>query len=290
MAMVCANVRKTYGTHTVLRDVNLTLEPGKIYGLLGRNGVGKTTLLSLMSNQAPLSGGSITLDGEPVWENRKAISRICFSRELNVSSEGSLGGYTLKKYLATAAEYLPHWDQKMADKLLALFRLDKKKRLGTFSKGMLSAVTILIALASKAEYTFLDEPVAGLDVVAREQFYRLLLQEYADTGRTFVISTHILEEASDLMEEVILLKDGGIVLKENTQSLLQRACQVSGLDIQVDEAVRGLTQYRPEILGRRKSVTVLLGEGECVKEGLDVTVQPVSLQKLFSAICGEDAL
>ena len=253
-----------------------------------RNGVGKTTLLSLMSNQAPLSGGSITLDGEPVWENRKAISRICFSRELNVSSEGSLGGYTLKKYLATAAEYLPHWDQKMADKLLTLFRLDKKKRLGTLSQGILSTVTILIALASKAEYTFLDEPVAGLDVVDREQFYRLLLQEYADTGRTFVISTHILEEASDLMEEVILLKDGGIVLKENTQSLLQRACQVSGLDSQVDEAVRGLTQYRPEILGRRKSVTVLLGEGECVKEGLDVTVQPVSLQRLFSAICGED--
>lgn len=288
MAMVCNGVWKEYGTNTVLRNVDLALEPGKIYGLLGRNGAGKTTLLSLMSNQAPLSRGSITLDGEPVWENRKAISRICFSRELNVSSEGSLGGYTLKKYLAVAAEYLPHWDADMADRLITLFKLDKKKRLGTLSKGMLSAVTILIALASKAEYTFLDEPVSGLDVVAREQFYQLLLQEYADTGRTFVISTHILEEAADIMEEVILLKDSGILLKENIQSLLQRACQVSGLDSQVDEAVRGLTVYRPEVLGRRKSVTVLLDEGECIKTGPDVTLQPVSLQKLFSAICAEE--
>ena len=80
----------------------------------------------------------------------------------------------------------------MAQKLLDLFGLDKKKKLGKLSKGMLSMVTILVAMASKAEFTFLVEPVAGLDVVAREQFYQLLLEEYTETGRTFVLSTHII--------------------------------------------------------------------------------------------------
>ena len=95
-------------------------------------------------------------------------------------------------------------------------------------------------MASKAEFTVLDEPVAGLDVVAREQFYKLLLDEYTETGRTFVISTHIIEEAADVMEEVIILNKGKIILKENTQDLIDRACYVTGLAEQVDQAVSGL--------------------------------------------------
>ena len=94
---------------------------------------------------------------------------------------------------------------------------------------MLSMVTILVAMASKAEFTFLDEPVAGLDVVAREQFYQLLLEEYTETGRTFVLSTHIIEEAADVMEEVIILDRGKILLKENTQELVDRARYVTAL-------------------------------------------------------------
>lgn len=86
-------------------------------------------------------------------------------------------------------------------------------------KGMLSMVTIITAMASKAPFTFLDEPVAGLDVIAREQFYQLLLDEYTETGRTFVVSTHIIEEASDIFEEVIIVDKGEILLKENTQEL-----------------------------------------------------------------------
>lgn len=82
-------------------------------------------------------------------------------------------------------------------------------------------LTIVVALASKAEFTFLDEPVAGLDVVARDQFYRILLDEFTESGRTFVISTHIIEEAEDLFEEVIFLHKGEILLKENTQELLE---------------------------------------------------------------------
>lgn len=286
--LVCENLTKKYGDKTVLDHVNLTLESGKIYGLIGRNGAGKTTLLSLMSNQNPITEGTAVIDGQRIWENPKALSRLCFSRELNLSAESALSAYTLKAYLRAAETYLPHWDKEMAQKLLDLFGLDKKKKLGKLSKGMLSMVTILVAMASKAEFTFLDEPVAGLDVVAREQFYQLLLEEYTETGRTFVLSTHIIEEAADVMEEVIILDKGKILMMENTQELVDRARYVTGLAEQVDGATAGLPCHHAETMGRSKTVTVLLPEGEDLNPGYDVTVQPVNLQKLFVALCGEE--
>ena len=286
--MICENLTKAYGKNTVLENLNLTLESGKIYGLIGRNGAGKTTMLSIMSNQNPATGGKVTLDGENIWENRKALDRICFSRELNISADSGLAAYTVKKYLDTAACYFAHWDKEMAARLMELFELKPKTKLNKLSKGMLSMVTIIVALASKAEFTFLDEPVAGLDVVAREQFYKLLLDEYTETGRTFVISTHIIEEAADVMEEVIILNKGQIIRHENTQELVDSARYVSGLADQVDGAVSGIEQHHAEKMGRSKGVTVLLDEGEDINPGFDVTVQPVSLQKIFVALCGEE--
>lgn len=286
--MICKNLTKTYGKKTVLENLNLTLESGKIYGLIGRNGAGKTTMLSIMSNQNPATSGMVTLDGENIWENRKALDRICFSRELNISAESGLGAYTVKKYLAAAACYFVHWDKEMAQRLMELFELNPKTKLNKLSKGMLSMVTIIVALASKAEFTFLDEPVAGLDVVAREQFYKLLLDEYTETGRTFVISTHIIEEAADVMEEVIILNKGQIIRHENTQELVDSARYVSGLADQVDGAVDGLEQHHAEKMGRSKGVTVLLEEGQDLNPGFDVTVQSVNLQKIFVSLCGEE--
>ena len=285
----CENLSKPYGQKVVLNELNLELESGKIYGLIGRNGAGKTTMLSIMSNQNPSSSGMVTLDGDNIWENRKALDRICFSRELNITAESGLAAYTVKRYLGAAALYLPHWDKEMAAHLMQSFQLDPKAKLGKLSKGMLSMVTIIAAMASKAEFTFLDEPVAGLDVVAREQFYKLLLEEYTETGRTFVISTHIIEEAADVMEEVIILNKGKIILKENSQELIDRACYVTGLAEQVDQAVSGLECHHPESLGRSKGVTVLLKSGEEIKRDYDVTVQPLNLQKIFVALCGEEA-
>ena len=128
--------------------------------------------------------------------------------------------------------------------------------------------------------------MAGIDIVMREYFYKRLLQEYMETGRTFIISTHIIEEASDLFEEVIMIKKGELLLKENTQELLARAFCISGLSEVVDQAVGGLKTYHQEEVGRRKQVTVLLEEGEHLPEGYDITVQPLNLQSLFVALCG----
>ena len=286
--LVCKNVHKNYKKTEVLKGLDLVLEKGKIYGLIGRNGAGKTTLLSLTAGQNPATSGEITLDGTAVWENQKIMDKICFSREINPMSNLGLGTYKIKDYLKIASIYMPNWDQAYAEELLKVFELDKKKRLNKLSKGMLSMVTITVALASKAEFTFMAEPVAGVDVVMRDQFYRVLLEEFAESGRTFVISTHIIEEAADVFEEVIMLDGGKILLKENTQDLLDRARHISGKAEAVDKFIEGYETYRPEKLGRSKGVTVLLKQGESLESNEDISVQPMSLQQVFVAMCGKE--
>ena len=241
-----------------------------------------------MAGQNPVTSGEITLDGTAVWENQELMDKICFSREINPLSNYGMGGMRIKDYMKVASIYLPNWDQAYAEELLKIFELDKKKRMNKLSKGMLSMVTIVVALASKAEFTFMDEPVAGVDVVMRDQFYRILLEEFAESGRTFVISTHIIEEAADVFEEVIMLDGGKILLKENTQDLLDRARHISGKAEAVDKAMEGRETYRPENLGRSKGVTVLLKQGEKLVSNEDISVQPMSLQQVFVAMCGKE--
>ena len=274
-SIVCNGIGKIYGKKQVLKNINLTLEKGKIYGLIGRNGAGKTTLLSIMSAQNPASEGTVTWNGENVWENRKALDHICFSRELSINLYGSgVSGMKVKDYLKTASYYYPNWDQALAEELIKKFELNTKQRINKMSKGMLSMVTIIVALASKADFTFMDEPVAGLDVVMRDYFYHKLMEEYTETGRTFVISTHIIEEATDLMEEVVMIKNGEVLLKENTQELLERSYHVSGLAEAVDQATENakLNGLENMVSFRCADVFELLPELEAQGEKYDVVI------------------
>ncbi len=286
--LVCKNLYKSYKNTEVLKGLELHLEKGKIYGLIGRNGAGKTTLLSLMSGQNPVTSGEITLDGKAVWENQEMMDKICFSREINPMTNYGVNEMKVKEYFKMASIYMPNWDQTLAEELVKTFELNVNKKINKLSKGMLSMVTITVALASKAEYTFMDEPVAGVDVVMREQFYRILLEEFAESGRTFVISTHIIEEAADVFEEVIMLDGGKILLKENTQDLLDRARHISGVAEAVDKVMEGKETYHPEKMGRSKGVTVLLKQGEVLEGDADISVQPMSLQQVFVAMCGKE--
>lgn len=289
--LVCSGVKKSYGKTEVLHGVDLTLEHGKIYGMIGRNGAGKTTLLSILSGQNPATEGVITLGGERVWENQAALDHICFSREIKTANGVGQNAYKIKEYLRMASIYFPHWDADYADRLVKLFELDIKKRILKLSKGQMSMVTIIVALASGAEYTFLDEPVAGLDVVAREKFYGLLLEDYTKTNRTFVVSTHIIEEAANVFEEVIIIDRGQLLLKENTEDLVASFATLSGRAEEVDAATAGLTKLHTESFGRSCHTVVRVPAGKAVTAytaGHDVDVQPMNLQKVFVALCGEE--
>lgn len=289
--MVCTNLVKAYGNKEVLHGINLELERGKIYGFIGRNGAGKTTLLSVASGQNPSTSGSITVDGMPVWENQDARDLICFSRELSPMNGNGANTTKVKDYIKAAATYMPNYDKAYSDELIQAFGLDTKKRISKLSKGMMSMVTIIVALASKAEFTFLDEPVAGLDIVAREKFYKILLDEFAATGRTFVISTHIIEEAADVFEEVIIIDQGNILLTKNTNDLIESVVHISGKEEEVDSLIADRKVYNTEKIGRSKGATIALkdGEEELDTKGYDVSVQPMNLQQIFVAMCGREA-
>ena len=289
MSLTINQVSKVYGKKVALNQLSLELEDGKIYGLIGRNGAGKTTLLSIASAQNAATDGEVLLDGKKVWENDEALKDICFSREIATTATDSRNISKVCEYLRIASILYPNWNAELADELINEFGLDRKMRMNKLSKGMQSMVTIIVALASGARFTFLDEPVTGLDVVAREYFYKVLLDEYAKGERTFVISTHIIEEAANVFEEVIFIHEGKVLLKEETDSLLERTIHISGKEEDVDAVCDGKKVHHVEKLGRSKGVTVLLNpDEEPDTKGRDVDIRPLSLQDVFVALCGKE--
>ena len=287
-SLTARDLCKTYGKVRALDHVSLTLEPGHIYGLIGRNGAGKTTLLAALTAQLPLDEGQVAYGGAPVWENEAALADLCFSRELTGKLGASTAGLRVKDYLKAGRLFYPHWDEAYAQKLVRLFGLEEKKRLNALSKGMTSAVTIVLALASRAPVTMMDEPAAGLDVVAREDFYRLLLEDHTGTGRTFVISTHILEEAAPVFERVMVMKEGRLIENCETDALLAQFCAVSGRDDAVAAACEGYEVLHTEALGRQVLCTVRAPRETVAARGLDVDCTALSLQKVFVALCGHE--
>ena len=286
-ALMARGVCKAYGQLKVLDGLDLTVEPGKIYGLIGRNGAGKTTLLGILTAQNTMDAGAVTYDGQPVWENQWALDHLCFSRELQPTQNGAQNPQKVRDYLRAAAAFLPRWDRKCAARLLEEFRLEPRKKIGQLSKGQMSMVTILVALASRAPVTILDEPVAGLDVVMRERFYRLLLDDYAETGRTFILSTHIIEEAASVFEEVLILDRGKIVEHAPTEELVGQFAYLSGAEEELDRACAGLQVLSEERVGRRTTRAVR-GTPEALEAAgaFDVDLAPMNLQNVFVALCG----
>ena len=280
-------IYKAYGKHQVLENLELTIQPGKIYGLIGRNGAGKTTLLGILTAQNPPDQGSVTYGGQPVWENQEVLDHICFSRELQPTLFSGQNNLKVKHYLKSAAIYYPHWDADYAQRLLEEFQLEPKKKISQLSKGQMSMVTILIALASRAPLTILDEPAAGLDVVMRERFYQLLLEDYAQTARTFIVSTHIIEEAASVFEQVLILDQGRILENAPTEELVSQFHYISGREDVVDQVCRGLEVLSVQQMGRHKTAAVRGGAAQLAPAlTADVDVAPMNLQNVFVALCG----
>ena len=281
-------VTKVYGKKEALKGVDISFRPNCIYGLIGRNGAGKTTLLGCLTGQARPTSGQITYGGQPVWENERALGEICFSRELSQMLFLGQNTYKVKDYLRAAKIYYPHWNEFYAQTLVEQFGLDCKKKIRSLSKGMLSMVTIVIAMASNAPITILDEPVAGLDIIAREQFYKVLLEDYQKTGRTFIVSTHILDEASPIFEEVVFLNDGKILESGNTEELIAQFHYVMGTQQEIDSVLRELKvkAISQEMLGKSKGVVVRCSAEQLLslQEKYDITVSGMNLQKVFVAL------
>ena len=269
------------GANTVhaVRDVTLELAPGRIYGLLGRNGAGKTTLMSILTAQNFATTGDVRVFGEDPYENAHVLSRICFVRESQRYPEGALPAHVFRM----ASLFFPNWDQEFADELIAAFELPLKTRIKKLSRGQLSAVGVIIGLASRTEITLFDEPYFGLDAVARQLFYDRLLEDYAEHPRTVILSSHLIDEVSNLIERVVVIDGGRIVLDDETDAVRSRAATIVGDQAAVEAFVAGREVIHRESLGRVASVTVLgelNADDRAALQASDLDVAPVSLQQL----------
>ena len=279
----CKNISKSYKDNKVLDNVSLNIEQGKIYGLIGRNGVGKTTLMSIMTGQNPADSGEVTYNGQPVWENAEALSHICFSREINTKSLLGMNNQKVKEYLRLASIYYKNWDKDMAEELVKRFGIDKKKKVCNLSKGMLSMLTVIIGLASKAEITILDEPAAGLDVIVREEFYKLIIDEQQENGRTFIISTHIIEEIAKTIQKLIIIDKGSVRFFDTLQSVETKAFRISGLQKDVEAATQNLNIISQYTIGGL--VTSYIFDNP-PKQTDSLEIHPLSLQDFFIQMVG----
>lgn len=271
---------KRYRDTVAVDDVSFSIEKDCIYGLLGRNGAGKTTVMSILTAQNFATSGDIRVFGEHPYENSRVLQRLCFVRESQRYSDDAQPRHAL----ATARLFFPNWNQDLADRLVDEFQLPMRTRIKKLSRGQLSAVGVIIGLASRAEITFFDEPYLGLDAVARQIFYDRLLEDYSEHPRTVILSSHLIDEVANLIERVLVIDRGRIIMDESTDAVRDRAANIVGDVTSVDAFVAGREVIHREALGRVASVTVLGGLTDADRrrlaaEGLDVA--PVSLQQLI---------
>lgn len=272
------NLSRRYRDVTALDGVNLTLEQDKIYGLLGRNGAGKTTLMSILTAQGFASSGEVQVFGEHPYENEKVLSRICFIRESQKYPDDFKPVHAFK----AAALFYKNWDHAMALSLAEEFQLPMKRRIKKLSRGQLSAVGVIIGLASRAELTFFDEPYLGLDAVARQLFYDRLLADYAQFPRTIVLSSHLIDEVANLLEHVIIIDKGRILIDDDAENIRGSAVNVAGASARVASFAAGRTILHRENVGALLSLTIegtLSSAERREAQELGLEVGPVSLQQ-----------
>lgn len=271
---------KSYGNVTAVNEVSFSIEPDKIYGLLGRNGAGKTTIMHMLTAQIFASSGELKVFGEHPYENNRVLSQICFIKE----SQKYPDNYQVKDVIELSSSLFQNWDKELAYTLIEDFRLPLKRKIKKLSRGMLSSVGIVVGLASRSPLTIFDEPYLGLDAVARGLFYDWLLEDYTAHPRTIILSTHLIDEVSRLLEHVLVIDNGKLIIDEDADSLRNRAFTVMGPVSKVGAFTKGKEILYRESFGSLLSVTVLgsLTSGEQKKaESLDLELASVSLQQLI---------
>lgn len=209
------NIVKKFDGFTALNGITCSIPSGCIYGMVGSNGAGKSTFLRLMSGVYRPDEGEIVIDGEPVYENPSAKGKIA----LVPDELYFLPGATMDRQASLYRSVYPRFDQERYEYLAGAFGLDRKKQLNTFSKGMRRQAAIILAIACKPEYLFMDETFDGLDPVMRNLVKGLICQDVAERNATAVIASHSLRELEDTCDQLALLHKGGVILESDIGNL-----------------------------------------------------------------------
>lgn len=275
-----SDLTKLYGKVKAVDNVSFNIEEHKIYGLLGRNGAGKTSIMHMITAQLFPSSGQLKVFGENPYENNRVLSQICFIKE----SQRYPDNFRIIDVLNVAPLLFPHWDGQYALTLIEDFCLPIERKIKKLSRGMLSSVGIVVGLASRAPLTIFDEPYVGLDAVSRSLFYDRLIEDYSENPRTIILSTHLIDEVSNLLEHVLVIDQGKLIIDEEADSLRGRAQTVTGAATKVDVFTMGRRVIHRESFGALASVTLMeelnaADRRQAIDLGLEFL--PVSLQQMI---------
>lgn len=270
------NVKKTFGKVSALGGISLKFEGNKIYGLLGRNGAGKTTLLNIITNRIFPDSGEVLVDGVTAFENDEAQGKVYLMGEKNYYPQGM----KISDIFKWSQEFYPSFDRANADALAEKFGLNTGKRVKELSTGYSSIFKVIIALSVGTPYILLDEPVLGLDANHRHLFYKTLIENYNENPRTIVISTHLIDEVANVIEDIVIIDQGQILKNESCEGLLAQGYTVSGSAGAIDSFIADKNVIGSDSLGGLKTAYILGSiEKQELPSGLELT--KLDLQKLF---------
>ncbi|NNH73204.1 ABC transporter ATP-binding protein [Nocardia uniformis] len=273
-------LRYPSSSENALEEVTFSLEGPGIHGLLGRNGAGKTSLLSVLAAFRKPSAGTVLLNGAPVYENADVASGICLVSGGGGSVENNWPEDRVDDALAVAAMLRPQWSADYADELLNKFELSGRKRFSELSRGQRAQIGCVLGLASRAPVTVFDETHLGMDAPARHLFYDELLRDNNEHPRLIILSTHLIDEVAPLLEDVVILRDGRVLLHEQVETLRAQGASVTGPADRVDDFVRDLTVLNRQQLGGTTRATVR-GQLPAERHAAGLIVEPLALQELF---------
>ncbi|MBR5516243.1 MAG: ABC transporter ATP-binding protein [Clostridia bacterium] len=209
------DLSKTFDKFTALNSLTCKIPEGCIYGMVGSNGAGKSTFLRILSGVYKADSGIVQIDGENVWENPSAKSKIAFVPD----DIYYLQGASMDRMAALYKSVYPNFDNETYISLANTFKLNRKKNLNAFSKGMRRQASTILALSAKPKYIFFDETFDGLDPVMRNLVKKLICNDVVERNATAIITSHSLRELEDTCDQLALLHKGGLVLESDTENL-----------------------------------------------------------------------
>ena len=213
--MECVHLEKSFGKKQVLKDVNLTIESGKIIGLLGKNGMGKSTLIKLMNDLLTPSSGKVLFNGKEIGvESKKSIA---FLPERTYLDKGMRVSQVLEFFKG----FYEDFDVEKARELLKRLDLDESQRLVNMSKGMQEKVQLVLVMSRKADLYILDEPLGGVDPATRDYILDTILSNFNE-GASVIIATHLIADIERILDEVIFINKGEIILTGNADEIRRR--------------------------------------------------------------------
>lgn len=212
MILECENLSKNYGSLKALDELNLKLESGKIVGLLGPNGHGKTTLIKILSGLLRQDKGTVLIDGKKVGvETKKIVSYLPERSYLSL-------GMKIRDVAKFFEEFYEDFDIKRANAMIDELGLDRESRLKSLSKGNREKVQLIMVMSRKAKLYLLDEPMGGVDPAARDYILKTIISNYSEDV-TVIISTHLIQDVEQILDEVVFLKDGKVMFHRDVDEL-----------------------------------------------------------------------